>query len=101
MVLLLPLMDVATNKENKTMFYFWRNTKQPTPGALSYAFLGRRLPEVYVVGPGQAVIRSMQAFQQPQNYTYQQLPIAGLGGLIHGSINGQGLSQSAIPLPGK
>lgn len=82
------------------MLYLYQDTKQPTPGAMSYAFHMRFGLPVFglVIGVPTLKPSYFKAHQPPQSYYYHQIPIAGYGGVQHGNVNSQGLSRSQLGL---
>ncbi len=69
----------------------WVKKEQPTPGAYAYAFETIALPEFGVVGTGIGPSFFFKPFQQPSYQQNKSVPIAGLGGIVAGTVYSQPL----------
>lgn len=79
------------------MLYYFTNTKQPTPGAESYAFHMRfSLPAFTPSTPGIPVNWCWKTSQGQQSYFVKRVPVAGYGGVTADGIRGQALSQNQL-----
>jgi len=68
------------------------NTRQPSAGAQSYAYLNHRVIQQPVIGGGVAAQMQYKSIQPPQVYVQAQAVLtSGLGGLINGQYVGQAL----------
>lgn len=74
-------------------WYNWIARRYPDPGSGNYAFVpGFTLPSYPAIGgPGKLTQRQLCPIQPPQRYQYQNIPLAGYGGLQAGQIALQGL----------
>lgn len=81
------------------MLYFFTNTKQPTPGAMSYAFHMRfGLPQFTPSTPGIPVHWTWNSTQPQQVYYNKRVPVSGYGGVVADGIRTSALSQNQLGL---
>lgn len=80
---------------------FWSHTfeqtRQPSPGAMSYAYTNLGLAEFTPIGGGTANRQAFRPLQPPTMFSTLALKIQGLGGLAQGQVIGQPLANPDNP----
>jgi hypothetical protein len=83
--------DGARFKDIVNPTQHWQYKQQPTPGALAYAYETFGLPEFGVVESGIGSSYFFKLFQKPSYQSNKSVSIAGLGGIVAGTIRSQPL----------